>query len=197
MNTLSSPSPSPSPSSSEIKPSLFLAYNIQKALNNFRQAIECPINTLVNENDQDQNNNDSSEASYSTRKRKHSELELTTPSQDRSTSNNKHRRRDQQPSNDEKFEPWNRTSFADRVKSFKTWTWFGKSSLEISPLQCARHGWYNTDQDTLTCKMCHATLIWSVPSTLPPLPNATLITLHHQASMYLLKKDISSLILFL
>jgi hypothetical protein len=53
--------------------------------------------------------------------------------------------------------PWNFADYQSRVYSFKkTSHWFAKPG-EISVLQCALHGWTNTDVDTVSCAACATT----------------------------------------
>lgn len=42
--------------------------------------------------------------------------------------------------------------------TFKEMTWFGKPK-ELSPVECARHGWVNTLSDTLACETCKALIL--------------------------------------
>ena len=54
--------------------------------------------------------------------------------------------------------PWNYEDFQSRLKSFsKLKDWFAKAP-ELSPIQCARHGWANIGPNTLKCYACDALL---------------------------------------
>lgn len=46
--------------------------------------------------------------------------------------------------------PWNYEDFLDRVKTYQPTMWFAKPH-NISPLQCARWGWFNSGIDELKC----------------------------------------------
>ena len=61
--------------------------------------------------------------------------------------------------------PWNRPDFLCRVKSFSIRTWFGKPAC-LSPLECARFGWWNASTDTVKCRSCNAQLTFQFPSQL-------------------------------
>lgn len=60
---------------------------------------------------------------------------------------------------DRAVRPWNLSDYQSRLMSFKkTSHWFAKPK-EISPQQCARHGWRNTGIDTLTCLACAKSVV--------------------------------------
>ena len=61
--------------------------------------------------------------------------------------------------------PLDYQSFLQRVSTFKLSTWCADSK-GISPLECARHGWINTDYDLLRCEACDSTLALKLPSVL-------------------------------
>jgi hypothetical protein len=55
--------------------------------------------------------------------------------------------------------PWNFADFQSRIYTFnRTSHWFAKPA-EMSAVQCARHGWRNTDVDTITCLSCSASVV--------------------------------------
>lgn len=50
--------------------------------------------------------------------------------------------------------PWNYHDFLYRLASFSSvGKWFSKPDL-ISPIECARHGWINSDLNVLQCSHC-------------------------------------------
>jgi C3HC zinc finger-like len=51
------------------------------------------------------------------------------------------------------YRPWDYTDFAQRLRTFKPFTWFAKHAA-LTPLQCARYGWKNSRRDTLACVSC-------------------------------------------
>lgn len=61
--------------------------------------------------------------------------------------------------------PLDYEGFLERVRTFKISTWCADSS-EISPLECARHGWINTGYDVLTCQACGSMLALKLPPML-------------------------------
>ncbi|EGD82783.1 hypothetical protein PTSG_03433 [Salpingoeca rosetta] len=61
--------------------------------------------------------------------------------------------------------PHNKDDFAARVDTFKVTTWFNKPS-ELSSLQCARFGWTNSKEDTLTCVTCRSILNCRIDNSL-------------------------------
>ena len=69
--------------------------------------------------------------------------------------------------------PWNYVDFLRRLRSFRSAHWFAKYNI-ISPLECARYGWTNTANDTLTCLSCHAKILHD------PVTDPTGIVLHSQ-----------------
>ena len=54
-----------------------------------------------------------------------------------------------------KCRPWNYQDFLQRLASFnKTQDWFAKPD-ELSAVQAALHGWYNTKYNVLHCYACN------------------------------------------
>lgn len=50
--------------------------------------------------------------------------------------------------------PWNYSDFVQRLQTFhQPLNWLGKPDV-LSPLQCALHGWCNTDMNLITCLLC-------------------------------------------
>jgi hypothetical protein len=47
--------------------------------------------------------------------------------------------------------PWDHKAFLERVSTFSIGTWFAKPKI-IGTLECARHGWINTQPDQLKCE---------------------------------------------
>lgn len=62
---------------------------------------------------------------------------------------------------------WDRSDFFCRLHTFRPATWFCKPA-PLNPIQCARRGWTNTANDTLTCEFCLAKVIAPIPSHLSP-----------------------------
>jgi len=60
------------------------------------------------------------------------------------------------PSSLSSYRPFCRCSFVARVSSYSPLLWSPKSSLSLSPLQCARLGWWchQSKRDTLACAQC-------------------------------------------
>eukprot|EP00794_Sanderia_malayensis_P006100 gene6100-6804_t len=58
--------------------------------------------------------------------------------------------------------PTSRPMFLDRIKTFSSVTWVAKP-LELSPMQCARYGWINDENDHLQCTTCNATVFAAFP----------------------------------
>ncbi|KAJ1964711.1 hypothetical protein GGI12_001252 [Dipsacomyces acuminosporus] len=65
----------------------------------------------------------------------------------------------------DKFRPWSREDLLARIATYKIQTWLVQS-LVLSPVQCARNGWINTDCSTLRCPLCSAMLIAQLPDDL-------------------------------
>ncbi|KAG7672791.1 hypothetical protein Ndes2526B_g08673 [Nannochloris sp. 'desiccata'] len=63
--------------------------------------------------------------------------------------------------------PWDRGDLFRRLKTFKSSTWFAKPN-SISPEECARRGWQNTDIDVITCESCKAVVSCPIPIQLLP-----------------------------
>ena len=61
--------------------------------------------------------------------------------------------------------PWSRDEFTKRTATFKSWLWFAKPNC-IGPLQCALHGWTNSDVDMLRCQSCETQLCFKVSDTI-------------------------------
>jgi hypothetical protein len=61
--------------------------------------------------------------------------------------------------------PWSREEFTKRAATFKSWLWFAKPNC-IGPLQCALHGWTNSDVDMLRCQSCETQLCFKVSDTI-------------------------------
>lgn len=53
--------------------------------------------------------------------------------------------------------PWSRDDFAQRVESYSPIKWFGKPPA-LSPLRCARYGWFCNAVDSLQCVTCGASV---------------------------------------
>ncbi|XP_048729305.2 protein starmaker-like [Ostrea edulis] len=62
---------------------------------------------------------------------------------------------------------WNKDAFFQRVQTFSITTWFGKPS-ELSPLQCAKYGWINSESDMLQCVVCRAVICAALPVNYDP-----------------------------
>lgn len=47
--------------------------------------------------------------------------------------------------------PWSREDFFERLRTFRPSTWYGFCAVgQIDPVECARHGWYNSGRNALT-----------------------------------------------
>ncbi|XP_061167126.1 uncharacterized protein LOC133175981 [Saccostrea echinata] len=62
---------------------------------------------------------------------------------------------------------WDRDAFFQRVQTFSITTWFGKPE-GLSPLQCAKYGWRNTESDMLQCGVCRAVICATLPFNYDP-----------------------------
>lgn len=60
-----------------------------------------------------------------------------------------------------------RDSFIERVRSFRSSSWFAKPHW-LSPVICARYGWINIDIDLLRCVGCQSMLVVRAPSSFDP-----------------------------
>ncbi|KAF9972386.1 hypothetical protein BGZ73_004517 [Actinomortierella ambigua] len=49
-----------------------------------------------------------------------------------------------------RYMPWSREQFHDRLSTFKPSTWFDKPQL-VNPVECAMYGWINKGDDRLEC----------------------------------------------
>ncbi|EPS69993.1 hypothetical protein M569_04773, partial [Genlisea aurea] len=58
--------------------------------------------------------------------------------------------------------PWDRDDFFSRLSTFKSISWFAKPQV-LSPVECARRGWINSDIDTVVCSYCGARLLFATP----------------------------------
>lgn len=63
--------------------------------------------------------------------------------------------------------PWDRGDLFRRLKTFKASTWFAKPDA-ISPQECARRGWENSEVDEITCESCKAVVSCPIPTQLLP-----------------------------
>lgn len=52
-------------------------------------------------------------------------------------------------------QPWSRADLFRRARTFKSSTWFCKPDA-VNAVECAKHGWINTDIDKLQCEFCLA-----------------------------------------
>jgi hypothetical protein len=50
----------------------------------------------------------------------------------------------------QRYLPWSREQFHERLQSFKPSTWFDKPKM-VNPVECARWGWVNKGYDRLEC----------------------------------------------
>lgn len=78
--------------------------------------------------------------------------------------------------------PWDRGDLMRRLATFKALTWFGKPK-SVSPVNCARRGWINTEMDVIVCEACGARLLFSAPSSW------TLQQVEKTAAVFSLKLD--------
>ncbi|KAG8440092.1 hypothetical protein GDO86_006036 [Hymenochirus boettgeri] len=69
------------------------------------------------------------------------------------------------PSSKGSCESTRKDSFFSRVESFTSLKWAGKP-LELSPLTCAKYGWFNVECDMLKCSSCNAYLCVSLQPVL-------------------------------
>ncbi|KAF9158661.1 Nuclear-interacting partner of ALK [Actinomortierella ambigua] len=49
-----------------------------------------------------------------------------------------------------RYMPWSREQFHERLSTFKPSTWFDKPQL-VNPVECAKYGWVNKGDDRLEC----------------------------------------------